>query len=264
MSMNFTKEDCKKLIIVMLLTDGCVGEVNQGKYVYTKISYWSKDKILKNTFIKLMKIAFNFNPSHIGKEEVYFKRKNETAKIMSELRRISRDLNKQSDKVSLNFLRLSNRNVILYALRLAMSGEGSISFARRKSGGFCFNLAFACANYKLCNEWQKLFDIFEIYLKIRKDAAVYSGYHGLQTVSEKSILNFHKIGGFINDVKVQKGRRFRNFDKNYVLGICAKVINKKHKGEFKGYTKWTDEVFWNAVDDAEVPKLGQRGKTQVI
>lgn len=262
--LNFTKKDCKKLIIIMLLTDGCVSTINQGKYTYVKISYWSKDEILKNIFIKLMKIAFNFDPSHIGKEEVYFKRKRESTKILSELKKISLNLDKKSNRVSLDFIELNDRNTSRFILRLAMSGEGSISLSRKKSdGGFRYNLAFACANKKLCEEWERIFNSFKINMKIRKDSSVYSGVHGLQSITEESILNFNKIGGFIDGVRIYKGKRFRGFEKNHVLNICAKVINNRQKGKLKGYTKWSNEDFWNFVN-AGVPEHGQRGKTQAI
>jgi len=84
-------------------------------------------------------------------------------------------------------------------------------------------------------------------MKVRRDSAVSSGYHGLQTVSEESILNFYKMGGFIHDVKIQKGIKFKGLDKNYLLGICVKVINRKKQGEFKDYTNWPEKKFWSTI-----------------
>jgi len=235
------------MILVMLLTDGYVGIVRQGKYKYIKISYWSNDKILRDLFAKFVKKAFNVEPSHIGFQEVYFKRKLDTEKILSDLRKILPVIDKQSSFTSLRFLKNEKNYVINFALRLAMSGEGSISLSRKENGGFRFHLGFACANIILCKEWQELFNVFGIKMSIRKDSAVSSGYHGLQVVSENSILNFHKLGGFINGVKIQKGRKFKGFDKNHLLGICIKIINKKREGEFKDYTNWAEEKFWTAI-----------------
>jgi len=247
MKINLSEEECKKMVIIMLLTDGYVGTIKQGKYRYVKISYWSNDKVLLYFFVKLMKKAFNVEPSHIGRQEVYFKRRNVSEKILAELRDILPVLDKQSPNTSLKFLTNEKSNVVKFALRLAMSGEGSISISRKTNGGLRFHLAFACANVKLCKNWEELFSIFDIKMRIRKDSAVSSGCHGLQVVSEESILNFHKIGGFIEGVKIQKGNKFKGLDKNYLLGICIKVINRKKQGEFKDYTNWPEKKFWQTI-----------------
>jgi hypothetical protein len=246
MKIDLNKEECKKMIIVMLLTDGHVGVVKQGKYKYVKISYWSNDRVLLNLFIELMKKAFDIEPSHVGKQEVYYKRRGFSEKIFDELRKILPRLDKQSSRTSLDFLRNERTPLIKFALRLAMSGEGSISLSRKSNGGLRFHLAFACANLKLCEDWEELFNLFGVRMAIRRDSAVNSGYHGLQVVSEESILNFDKIG-FVEGVKIQKGKMFKGMEKNHLLGICVNIINEKKQGKFKDYTNWPNEKFWSII-----------------
>jgi len=86
---KMNKRSYMKMIIVMILGDGYIGTIKQGKYKYKKISYWSNDIVLRKIFIDLMKNAFNITPSHIGEKEVYYKRKIEMECVFRELKKIT-------------------------------------------------------------------------------------------------------------------------------------------------------------------------------
>jgi hypothetical protein len=75
----------------------------------------------------------------------------------------------------------------------------------------------------------------------------YSGIHGLQTVREDDILNFEKIGGFIDGVKVQRGFRFKDWDKDMVLKAYREFINKKRDGRLELYSKLPKTNFWAEI-----------------
>lgn len=236
-------EDKKKLLVVMTITDGYFGI----KRKYPKISYYSNDKVLIDIFEYLMKSSFGIFPSYYGQNYVEYTKKNEIKKIYNEFLIFCKDVGKQSENISLRFLKKSSIKVIKASLRLAMSTEGSLSISRKINGAIRGKLGFACANPKLCQEWLQLFKMVDIRMIIGKDKNVYSGIHGLQSVAEDTILNFEKIGGFIDGVKVQRGLRFKNWDKNEVLSAYKNFINQKRNGRFNLYTKMTNKLFWEKI-----------------
>jgi len=241
---NFNKEDKKKLLVVMIITDGYFGIDKK----YPNISYWSNDKILIKIFIDLMKGAFGIIPSHQEWNNVSYSKSQEVKSIYFELIKLCRDIKKQSEKISLDFLKESSNDVVIAAIRLAMSTEGSLSISRKLNGSIRGKLAFACANPKLCGEWSEVFKLLNIRMNVGKDKNVYSGVHGLQTVREDDILNFEKTGGFIDYVKVQRGYRFKQFNKNDVLKAYTNFIKNKREGKLKLYTKMSPESFWEKIE----------------
>jgi len=240
---RFNQENKKKLLLIMIITDGYFGFRRK----YPKISYYSNDKILIKIFVDLMKSSFGILPSYYGTNYIEYTKMQEVKQIYFELRKLCKDIQKQSKKISLKFLKESSIDVIIAAVRLAMSTEGSMSVSRKPNGAIRGKLAFACANPKLCEEWLDIFKLANIRMIIGKDKTVYSGIHGLQIVREDDILNFENIGGFIEGVKVQRGR-FKNWTKNAVLNTYKSFINQKRNGKFRMYTKMPQKLFWGNID----------------
>jgi len=241
---GLTKEECKKLLIVMLITDGSYC-LQQSKY--PKFAYCGNDNVLHEIFIKMMKKAYDIIPSYREKDQTMYQRL-EYIKIYHDLLRYCVDLNKKSDIIRLDFLKDESKKIQKYALRLAMSAEGSISISRNDKGSLRGNLAFACANPNLCEQWARIFNNNGIAMKMRRNKYTYSKIHGLQVVDSESIHNFVDIGGFIPSVRVQKGSKFKGYDKNCVLGVYKAFWKNIKDGKLVNYTKWPKAKFENELN----------------
>lgn len=232
-----------KLVATMLLTDGSV--YLTPKYGYPKIKYYGKDKVLHDIFVELVQSTYHTTPSTIYSYnmETYFGRK-EHLNIYRDLIELSPSYDKLSNVATIGFLRASPPVIRETALRLAMSAEGSICISRKRKGTIRGVLSFACANENLCGEWVKLFKKCEINMGIQRDLQVSTKLHGLQTVSQKDIITFCKIGGFIPNVRIHRGRRFRGFEKNAVLNAFCEFVKMVKSKELKEYSKLENNKFW--------------------
>jgi len=237
-----------KLIAVMLLTDGSAYLTS--KYRYPKIKYYGKDKILHEIFIKLIRSIYCTTPSitFLNGMETCFGRK-EHLTVYKDLAKLSTSYNKSSHEVTICFLNDSPPFVQAVAIRLAMSAEGSISISRKKKGTIRAHLAFACANARLCKEWAKLFARSGINMKIQRDSNTDTKLHGLQTVNRKDIIAFQKLGGFIQNVKIRRGIRFKGFEKNVVLNAFCRFAKMVESKEIKEYSKLESHKFWEILNN---------------
>jgi len=241
-------EEKLKLVAAMLLTDGSA--YLTPRYEYPKIKYYGKDKILHDTFVGLIRSIYHTTPSitYSYDMETCFGRK-EHLDVYRDLAELSASYNKSSNAATVSFLKNSPRVTQKMALRLAMSAEGSISISRKRKGTIRGQLSFACANVNLCKEWAELFKKCGINMKIKRDSQMNTGLHGLQTVSQKDITTFWKLGGFIPNVRIYRGVRFRGFEKNAVLDAFCKFIRMAKSKELGEYSKLENDKFWEILDN---------------
>ena len=242
---SFSEEDCKRLLTVMLLTDGYFGFVNG---CYPKFAYYSNDSILLDIFEKLFLKAYGMKRSHRGASEVYYKQISPCTNAYSDLTATCGDFNKKTCP-DLHFLSTCNREVRRFALRLGMSAEGYVSVSRKDNGSLRTLLGFACANEKLGEAWAKLFRDEGVNMRLRRDAHVSTGIHGIETVAHDDIIAFERFGGFLDGVRIQKGKRFKGVDKNAVLRACVAFIKRIREKQLRGYTADSDAVFWNRIGE---------------
>ena len=241
-------EEKLKLVAAMLLTDGSAYLTH--RYGYPKIKYYGKDRVLHDVFVGLIQSAYHTTPSvtYSYGMETCFGRK-EHLNVYRDLARLSASYNKSSNAVTASFLKDSPHVTQKMALRLAMSAEGSISISRKKKGTIRGQLSFACANANLCKEWAELFEKCGIYMKIRRDSQTNTGLHGLQTVSQKDIITFWKLGGFIPNVRIYRGVRYRGFEKNAVLNAFCEFVRIVESKELGKYSKLENDKFWEILNN---------------
>jgi len=236
-----------KLVAVMLLTDGSA--YSTPRYGYPKIKYYGKDKILHEIFIKLIRSIYDTTPSitFLSGMETCFGRK-EHLIVYEDLLKLSASYNKSSREATISFLNDSPPFVQKVAIRLAMSAEGSVSITRKKKGTIRAQLAFACANTRLCKEWAELFARSGINMKVHRDSNTDTKLHGLQTVNRNDIIAFQKLGGFIPNVKIQKGTRFKGFEKNAVLNAFCRFAQMIESEEVDEYSKLESHKLWGILN----------------
>jgi hypothetical protein len=227
----------------MLLTDGYIGVIANR---YPKMAYYSNDRELLDLFESLYARAYGVRASHKGEREIYYKRRIECRRIYDDLIRIGGNLDKKA-YTNINFLRACNRKTRVFGLMIAMSAEGYLSLTRKENGALRPLLGFACANKKACEAWIGLMQQEGMRMAVRRDRNVSTGIHGLETVAHESILAFERLGGFLPGVKVQKGKRFKGVQKCFLLTSCAEFIKRKRENQFHGYTKETEESFYNRI-----------------
>lgn len=86
-------------------------------------------------------------------------------------------------------------------------------------------------------------------MKIKRDSQTNTGLNGLQTVSQKDMMTFWKLGGFIPNVRIYRGVRFRGFEKNAVLNAFCKFIRMEKSKELGEYSKLENDKFWEILDN---------------
>ena len=250
----------KALIGVMLLTDGMLTKTNQ-----PRMTYFSNDMILHNKFQTLINTTYNtsitsFFAEKNGHRTIYARK--EHLSVMDDLLKLSPSFKTSPGYISkeeycnkpqptLSFLDKCNRKTKIAAINIAMSAEGSIEIIRRENGSIKGVLKLACSHPALVEEWRALFSEFRIKFNIMKDRNIWSGIHGLRTTRSDYILKFYELGGFVNKVKIHRGKRFKNVEKNRVLEAFVKF----KKAGIKEYTKLDDQSFWRYIGKyARVPE----------
>lgn len=250
----------KKLIGVLLLTDGMLTL----KKKRIEMAYFGNDKILHYIFQKLIKNVYNTKPTSFIRKSNGFKtvyRRDEHRMIAKDLLSLSPSFKstpkgisvKKYIKVkqpSLKFLMSSQKYVKIFAIRLAMSAEGSITIYRRESGSIGCNLRFACTHKNLTNQWKHIFNELGIDFEINKDKSTWSGLHGLQTTKRENIVKFYELDGFIDNVKINRGN-LKGIEKNKLLNIFINFIKNKPNN----YTKLKNDSFWKLFYNCGEPIL---------
>ncbi|MBT3582532.1 hypothetical protein HN510_01815 [Candidatus Woesearchaeota archaeon] len=237
-------EDKKKLIAVMLLTDGYIAIIRN----HPKISYYGSDKILHDIFKYLINSTYNTSESNFYWRNFstdYFKKEN--MNIYEDMYKLSSSFRSNSKESTVSFLFGLDRDIKILAIQLAMAAEGSISISRRDTGTRRGDLALACTSPTMCNEWKKLFEEFNIHFKIKKNKLTSTGLHGLQAIRQESIKNFYKNINFLPQSYANRARRFKGKEKRNILKMYCDFIDNIAKEKFKTYTRWNNITFWEKV-----------------
>jgi hypothetical protein len=241
---RLSKEDKKKLIAVLLLTDGYIAIIRN----HPKISYYGSDKILHDIFTYLINSTYNTSPSIF-----YWKNfatdyvRNEHLCIYEDMHRLSPSFKSTSSKSTVSFLFDSTTKLKRLAIQLAMAAEGSISISRRDKGTVRGDLALACTSPTMCNDWKRLFEEFGVYFSIKKNRLTSTGLHGLQVVKQESILNYYREVGFLPKIHANRAIRFKGREKQEILTLYCMFVSNILKERFKMYTRWDDSVFWEEI-----------------
>lgn len=235
---SFSEKESKYLLISMILTDGSAYFIGNRP----RLAYYGNDKILHSIFESLLLKIYGLKPTYSNKDRTVYSIKR-VIKVYNDLIKITKVLSKNDDSIDISSLLNSSKKCQNFMTRLIMSAEGSITITRNDKGSIRGNLGFACANLKLCEQWRKLFNLNNIRMAVRADKAVYTGIHGLEVINHESIRNFAAMGGFVDSVKVQRGR-FKGHNKNDVLQALTKFYDKIASEEYKNYTKWPNEKFY--------------------
>jgi hypothetical protein len=260
------KSDRKKLLAVMLLTDGMLTKTKS-----PRIMFFSNDETLMNLFRNLIEKIYNTTPTSFFKYKngyrVIYARK-EHIKIMDDLLTLSPSYKTSPNNLSvedynnlpqpsLSFMNNCDKELLNRAINIAMAAEGSICVTRRENGTIRGILRFACGHPTLVKYWQKLFQRAGIKLDIDTYYKVWSGISGLRIVDSSEIEKFYKIGGFLDNVKICRGKRFKGISKNKVLEA---FINFKKRRIIR-YYKLDDNEFWSIFKESWGTEAHLNGNT---
>jgi hypothetical protein len=232
-----------QLIAIMLLTDGGAG-YRQGNRPY--ITFTNKAQSLHNIFADLNHYHYNQPPSAYykpywskpkkqGSKAYYttYNRKEDTETMLQDLYKLSptfrtepkhgqtwEEYNKEEPQPTLRFLLYTQypEELRVFALRLAMSTEGSISPAFRSGTRFPYpHLLFSCKHPILKVQWRKFFKTFGIHFEPTIEQLE---THQLQ-ISER----FLELGGFLDGIPVQENSYYFGLERNDVLQ--AIMVNRR-------------------------------------
>ena len=236
---DINSEDAKKILAVMLLTDGMVTK--------NSLIFFNNDLCLHNIFEELIKLSYAY-----GKIYTHKKRPN-CYKSFCNSRNIVKDMQNLSFTYkttagtlpNLSFLMRSNKETLINAIKLVMSAEGAISITRRKwNGSIRGELTFACAHPDLLKQWKQIFEKVGLRMNIVHDKYNWAGIHGLRTTNSNIIKRFYELGGFVEGNTIHRGLRFKNCSKNSILEAFIKF----KKGDFSNYCQLNDKQFWRLFD----------------
>jgi len=236
---NIKPNGAKKLLAVMLLTDGMVSKNN--------LVFFNNDLCLHNIFKELIVLSYDYTKTYVRKKGLNcYKSLCNSRGIVKDILNLSPTYKTTANTFpSLSFLRNSNRKILISAVRLAMSTEGAISITRRKwNGSIRGELTFACAHPQLLCEWQEVFRILGVVLNTVNDKYNWANVHGIRTTDSKIIEQFYNLGGFIEGNIIHRGRRFKDASKNSILEAFIKF----KKTKFLNYCRLNDVQFWQLFD----------------
>ncbi len=231
------------LIGIMLLTDGTAGyRKNRGPY----ITFTNKAERLHQIFVDLMFYAFNQQPSAYfkpywskagkkGSKVFYttYNRRDDTELMLNRLHKLSPTY-RTKPKAGQSWKQYLNEKIhptlefiiekefpmelMIFALRLAMSTEGSISPMFRSDARFPYpHLLFSCKHPKLQKQWRIFFKNFDIHFEPTREQ--------LESGELRIAQRFLELGGFLDDIPVQQNSHYYGLERNDVLQ--AILVNRK-------------------------------------
>ena len=124
-----------------------------------------------------------------------------------------------SPQPTLCFLYKCNKQTKIWAIRFGFTADGSISLPINGKS----QLAIACYNPSLSQEWKKLLESFGLSCKIHANRASWCGIAGVRIQNYPSIKKFYDLGGFIDGVKIsRKSKWYCGMAKNELL---ERIVN---------------------------------------
>lgn len=125
---------------------------------------------------------------------------------------------------TLKFLLNCNEQTKIWALRFAFSADGSISLPKDGKP----KLELACYHPTLALEWKDFAEKLGLNCHLVKKSRSWCGLAGIQMQRRDMITKFHKLGGFLDGVKIsRKSKRYCGMSKNTLL---EKVVNSGQGG----------------------------------
>lgn len=217
----YLKNKFDRLIAIFLLTDGYLNKNG-------KIMLICTDKILQNYFLSLFKEKYNLSSTtnsymYRGKATSIYSKD-----VASDLLKLSPTYNTypgdgntkeylKNPQPSLSFLGNEKKNLLIEAIRIAMSAEGSVKIDFPRDTVYP-KLEFACSHLQLTLEWQKIFKKIGIKTFLIKSKVTWSKIQGLGISELKSIKRFIDVGGFIKGVGITgKSKYYKKLTKNDLL-----------------------------------------------
>jgi len=231
---EFGIEGIKDILAVILVTDG------SASYKHKMISLACSDKVLLGIFTDILK-ELKLNPRQtLDKRNnlpIVFARSNNVRDILNEITLRIRAIKHQPTRGQQNwkeFLASENQPTTSFllnrprklrelAFRLAMSFEGCVTLWKTPNRVARPRLQFTCFHPFLIEEWKEVANSIKINMIKKKN--------NLTAVSLTSIMNFLKIGGFIDGVvNSRKSRYFAGENKNDILLSLLEYYYREREG----------------------------------
>jgi len=234
---RLSPDEFRKLMAVMLLTDGCFKRRSNRNAC--QMVYYGRDAVLHHIFKFLAVNGLGGKPSSFlqpGKRSYHtiFERGlnsqcvnalfSLTPSFKTSPGRQNKDEYIKMQNPTLKFLFTEPLRIKVLAFRLAMSADGNVAIIK---GGLKFRLRLGCANPALVMEWKTLAEELGISMNVSKDKNTWSGVQGLNTDRKENLLKFLEYGGFIDGVRAHKSLRYRGFQKNAILFGIRDVVEEK-------------------------------------
>lgn len=206
--------DLKSILAVCLLTDGCLGVEGRSH----RISVFSKDPVIIEFSRALLLKLSKFEPGvYRGSKGVTIVRMTDND-LVRELQKLSPEFRtfppEGKPQPTISFLKNANRKTKEWAIRVALTLDGSIALSKYNKP----ELTLSCYNKTACEEWQKFFAVYGLRGNVSYSNRSRQGAIGVRIFNYSSIYNFYKIGGFMEGVKISKNStRFYGLEKNYLL-----------------------------------------------
>lgn len=241
--------DLKRAVIIPCLqSDGCIAKRYQGDKSY-RIIFYGNNKVLHDYFVDAMYYEYNLLPSsyfvYNSRERFTAYEKRSTSEIMNEIvdeimnlagntktapiREQTAEEYLNGPQPHLNYLKNAPKTERKLALRIWASTEGHISIYKRNSGCVSPVIGIGCAHPILVEQMQQIANGLDFPIFIKRDSSIWSGIQGLITQSLVSCINFIKLGGFIEGVKIGASSRYHEgINKDLlILGILEYIRKRK-------------------------------------
>ncbi len=230
--LHLTKHDFLKLLAVMTLAGGTIYR-NTSEHKCA-VRFYSSQPILHEVFRDLVKVVCGSSPRTIrvkGRNsmvtQVYNKGLVENLLSLSPTYNL-RNCSLSGVQPTIRFLEESEASVVREAIRLVFSVNGSLRFFFEKTGNCYYlrpQLGAACLSpLSLLEEYCSIMRRYGIQVAPVLDRRYdYKGF--LVTNSWVSLERFSQIGGFLDGVKVLRGR-LRGMEKNFLLRTLLDLQSK--------------------------------------